>query len=570
MRILELDLNRQESRSCDLPEETERRWIGGRGMAGCFLRPHITKSWDDPEMPLIFMTGPLVGTRSPASGHTCIMSRSPLTGTVGDCSAGGSFGTQLRAAGYDGLVVRGKAQHPTGIELTDDHVTFVDASRLTGKDVPAVAAAVPSDASLAAIGRAAEHGVRFSSIVIDGAASGRNGLGMVCAAKNLKYISVQGNSTPHVDDPEALERARQDIVRLIAASPFLMGEHGITNFGAGALFDLIHSRRMMPTANFRKTYFAAAPTMNAVVGKRTYATERSGCSGCHILCQQRNADGLGLPAFEAMSHFSALLENDDLDTVVAANQFCNQSGMDPISAAATLACYAELQGECLHRARIMQLLEETAAGGELAVGADRYAAKHGHGEMAMTVKKQELPAYDPRGAYGMALSYATSTRGACHLCAFPISHEILRKPVATDRFSFSGKARIIKIAEDSNAVIDSLTACKFVFFACSLEEYAKVYTAVTGRPMTAQDLLAVGERIFYNERLMNAANGFGAAEDDLPARFFEEPGSSGNGIEVAPIDRKAFLLARENYYTIRGLDPNGMPTQARTQELGLE
>ncbi len=187
----------------------------------------------------------------------------------------------------------------------------------------------------------------------------------------------------------------------------------------------------------------------------------------------------------------------------------------------------------------------------------------------MAVKGMELPAYDPRGAYGMSLAYAMSTRGGCHLRAYPISHEILRKPVATDRFSFSGKARIVKIAEDMNAVVDSLTACKFTFFAASLEEYAKAFTAVTGMETTGFELLEIGERIYYNERIMNAANGFDIADDDLPERFFTEHGSSGGGVEISPIKRDDFLEARQNYYAIRGLDKEGRPTREKTEQLGL-
>jgi len=187
----------------------------------------------------------------------------------------------------------------------------------------------------------------------------------------------------------------------------------------------------------------------------------------------------------------------------------------------------------------------------------------------MSVKGLELPAYDPRGAYGMSLAYALSTRGGCHLRAYPVSHEILRKPVATDRFTFSGKARIIKIAEDLNAVVDSLTACKFIFFAAGLEEYAKAYTAVTGAPSTAQDLLKVGECIYYNERIMNGLNGFDADDDDLPQRFFEESGTGGNGIEIKPLDRQTFLEARAKYYRIRGLTDKGQATAEKTKALGL-
>ncbi|HEX9191042.1 MAG TPA: aldehyde ferredoxin oxidoreductase C-terminal domain-containing protein, partial [Candidatus Deferrimicrobiaceae bacterium] len=193
----------------------------------------------------------------------------------------------------------------------------------------------------------------------------------------------------------------------------------------------------------------------------------------------------------------------------------------------------------------------------LAEGSRRVAEALGRPELSMAVKSLELPAYDPRGAYGMALAYCTSNRGGCHLRAYPISHEILRKPVASDRFSFSGKGRMIKIAEDANAAIDSLVACKFAFFGASLEEYAELLSGVTGEHHTPQGLKEIGERIYLTERFYNAENGFTRADDDLPARFFAEPGSSGEGIEVPPIDRARFQEELTKYYRIRGFADDG-------------
>jgi len=558
------------------PDETlyhER--IGGKGLAGAFLRPHATRDWRDPEMPLLFMTGPLVGTASPTSGRMCIMSRSPLTGTVGDASVGGTLGTHIKRAGLDGIIVTGRSDRPVGIEIADDTVAFCDASACVGMDTGPLFERLKSKGAVALTGPAADNGVMFSNIMVDGAyTAGRNGLGLVCAAKNLKYLTVSGTGETRVADPEALKKVREDIFRLIASSPILLGEHGIAQYGTGALYDLMNSRRMMPTANFRETWFAGAPAMNAAAYKARYAPKRTGCRGCHILCKKAAPDGTHMPEFETMSHFSALIGNNETDTVVRANARCNEMGMDTISAAATLGCYAEITGETPDSDRIIALLDMIGRGQgigvELGQGSYRYAASKGCAELSMTVKQQELAAYDPRGAYGMALAYATSTRGGCHLRAYPISHEILRKPVATDRFSFAGKARIIKIAEDLNAVVDSLTACKFVFFASSLEEYSKAYAAVTGVETTAQDLLAAGERIYYDERIMNALNGFSSADDDLPPRFFEEPGSGGNAIEIAPINRAEFLEARANYYRARGLDANGLPTRERAEKLGLD
>lgn len=554
--------------------DTYHRLIGGKGLAGSHLRPWVTHAWDAPEMPLIFMSGPLVGTPSPTSGRLHVMSRSPLTGTVGDASVGGSLGTQLKRAGYDGIVLTGRCDGITGIEIVDGALTFHDASALTGQDTEAVTERLKDKGATVVIGPAAERGVLFATIMVDGTyAVGRNGLGCVFAAKNLKYLTVKGGGEVGIHDKEALKKAREDIVRLIASSPVLLGEQGLTHYGTGAIFDLMSSRRMMPTANFRATWFPPAHGLNAPAYKKRYGDKRTGCRGCHILCKRVADDGRHLPEFETMSHFTALIENEDMEIVTRANHLCGMLGMDTISAGATLACYAEIEGRKLSGEEVLSLIEDIGQGrgigAGLGLGSYRYAASKGCPELSMSVKKQELAAYDPRGAYGMALAYATSTRGGCHLRAYPISHEILRKPVATDRFSFAGKARIIKIAEDANAVVDSLTACKFVFFASSLEEYAKAYTAVTGVDTTAQDLLQAGERIYYHERIMNALNGFTAVDDDLPPRFFTEAGTSGNAISIPPIDRAAFLEARSDYYRVRGLDENGLPTREKAAALGL-
>ena len=573
-KILRVDLTRGTCRRERPAAEVYHRWIGGKGMAGYFLRPHIRRSWDAPEMPLIFMAGPLAGTASPTSGRMCVMSRSPLTGTVGDASVGGGLAAELKQAGLDGIVITGRSRGLCGIEVSDAAAEITDAASWRGTLTGALCDGLKDKGAVAAIGPAAENGVMFSSIIVDGGhAVGRNGLGLVFAAKNVKYLTVRGSGRVRVRDADGLKAAREDIFRLIAASPVLMGEQGIAHYGTGALYDLMDSRRMMPTANFRGTHFDRARGMNAFAYRQRYAPRRAGCRGCHILCKKVGRDGVRVPEFETMSHFSALLENDDITVVTRANALCNALGMDTISAAATLACHAEISGRRLSGERILSLLEAIGrgrgVGRELARGAHRYATSRGRPEASMSVKQQELPAYDPRGAYGMALAYATSTRGACHLRAYPVSHEILRKPVATDRFSFAGKARIIKIAEDLNAVVDSLTACKFVFFAASLEEYARAFAAVTGMETTAQDLLRAGERIDYHERIMNALNGFTAADDDLPARFFEETGSSGNRIQVAPLNRAAFLQTRANYYSVRGLDAAGMPTKEKAEKLGL-
>ncbi|MFO7962841.1 MAG: aldehyde ferredoxin oxidoreductase C-terminal domain-containing protein [Desulfobacterales bacterium] len=572
---MSVDLSAPSVRETFPDPELYRTFLGGKGMAGFFIHPHAAKSWDNPQIPLVLFTGPLTATLAPTSGRMTIASKSPLTGTIGDASVGGAFGTELKKAGFDGIIITGKAKRPTGMEITNGRVVFTDAARFTGRPVSHIHAGLKTKGASAATGPAAENGVRFAGVVIDGHyVAGRNGLGLVFSAKNLKYITVKGSKKPEVHDPDGLKSAREDILRLASASPVIMGEMGITNYGTAALYDLTSSRRMMPTDNFRKTFFSAAGRMNAHAYKMRYTPKNTGCRGCHIQCKKITPSGVVLPEFETMNHFSALIGNDDMDIVVRANAICNDAGMDTISAGATLACYAEINDLRLIGNEICTFLEDIALsrgiGAELKNGSYAYAQKAGRPESAMTVKKQELPAYDPRGAYGMALAYAVSTRGGCHLRAYTIGSEVLRKPVPIDRFTFSGKARIVKIAEDVNAAVDSLTACKFIFFGAALEEYAKAYSSVTGVLSSGQDLMKTGEKIVYRERIFNHLNGFTAADDDLPARFFNEPGSSDGLIVVRPLPRNDFLAARSAYYRIRGLDENGGPTKEKTKELGLE
>ncbi len=552
--------------------------IGGKGMGGHYLRECATLDTDHPDMAVCFFTGPLVGTISPTSGRCHVISKSPLTGLVGDSSVGGKLAVRIKQAGWDGMVIKGKSKTPVGISIKDDQVNIVETGPLWGMDIQAVNDRIkPGHASLAAIGPAAENGVKYACIMADRHfAAGRGGLGLSMAQKKLKYILVDGTGRCTVENPEKLTLARENILRLTAASPALMGQFGFTHIGTGALFDLIDNRRMMPTDNFTRTCFEHAKELNAAAYTNTFHPEQHGCLGCHILCKRMGSIGskaVAMPEFETMSHFTALIGVRDIDLVVKANDRCNCYGMDTISTASTLACRREITGQDYTPDSLLCLIDDIAhgrgEGKDLALGAARYAKKMGAPQTAMTVKGMELPAYDPRGAYGIAMGYALSTRGGCHLRANPVSHEILRKPVATDRFSFSGKARIIKIAEDLNAVVDSLTACRFIFFAAGLEDYAAALQAVTGMETGSQDLLKKGERIYYNEHIINALNGFDAKDDDLPERFFSLKGSGGNAIDIPPINRADFLDAREKYYAVRGLTTDGLPTRQKAEDLGL-
>jgi aldehyde:ferredoxin oxidoreductase len=561
-KILKVDLSSGRVWREDLPPELLHVYLGGRGLGVRLLRDRFHLDPFDPAMPLIFAVGPLCGTAAPTSARLTVVSRSPLTGTVYDCSAGGRFAWRLKSAGVDALHIVGASERPVVLAISGERAELLHAADLWGKNVPETVNALASRGSVAAIGPAGENGVLYANIMMgEGNSVGRGGLGAVMGGKRLKAVVVAGEGAAVVADRDRFERARQDVMRLFRASPVIFGELGIAEYGTPALVDLMRQRRMAPTENFRKTVFEGSACYSGPALRKDYQPKKDGCYGCPIQCKKSTPAGEHLPEYETVSHFGALNGIASLSAIVRSNTICNELGLDTISAAATISAWGEWRGRFPDGAEMTGLLADIAQrrgeGELLALGSRRVAAVLGNPALSMSVKSLELPAYDPRGAYGMALAYCTSNRGGCHLRAYPISHEILRKPVATDRFSFSGKARIIKIAEDTNAAVDSLVACKFSFFGATMEEYAELLAAATGVEYTPQSLKQIGERIYLTERFYNCANGFTGDDDRLPERFYTEAGSGGEGIDIPPIDRGRFAEELQKYYRMRGLNPDG-------------
>jgi aldehyde:ferredoxin oxidoreductase len=560
--ILKVDLTTGTSHTEEIPRTLLEEYLGGRGLGVRLMRDFYHLDPFDPDMPLIFAVGPLCGTPAPTSARLSVISRSPLTGTIYDCSAGGRFAWRLKASGVDTLFITGRSPWPVMLSIAPGKVEIIPAIALWGCDLPDTFAALKGRGSVAAIGPAGENGVLFANIMMgEGNSVGRGGMGAVMGSKNLKAVTITGEQKTGIADPALFDKARQDIMRLFKASPVIFGPLGISEFGTPVLVDLMAQRRMAPTANFSKTFFEHSGNYSGPAMKEACGAKKDGCYGCPIQCKKSSGAGKALPEYETVSHFGALNNIDTLNSIIKSNDLCNELGMDTITAAATLSAWGEIRGRFPTAEELPGLLNDIAQrkgdGELLALGSRRLSEQLGHPELSMSVKSLELPAYDPRGAYGMALAYCTSNRGGCHLRAYPISHEILRKPVPTDRFSFSGKARIISIAEDTNAAVDSLVACKFAFFGASLEEYAELLSAVTGVEYSPQRLKEIGQRIVLTERFYNCSNGFTRKDDMLPERFFSEAGSSGDGIDIHPLDRVRFEEELDKYYRIRGLNRDG-------------
>jgi aldehyde:ferredoxin oxidoreductase len=556
--MLVVDLSARRTRSESIDEETLRTWLGGRGLGVYLMKDFISLDPFDERMPLIFSVGPLCGTAAPTSSRMSVVSRSPLTGTIFDSSVGGKFPLKLKQAGYDAIMITGKADDPVYLEISEQRAVIKDASWLWGKGCIEVNKLLEDAGEVASIGPAGERVVRMANIMVGGANSvGRGGMGALMGAKMLKAITVTdgGSKKPTIADPVIFKKAHDDVMRLLRASPVVMGELGLAEYGTSALVDIVGQRRMAPTENFRKTHFAAAHAYSGPSLKKAFGFKKEGCAVCPIQCKRLTTCGKPIPEYETLSHFGALNANPDAESIIRANILCNNMGLDTISTAATIAAYGEARGGFLISDDILDMVRKIAYregdGDKLAEGSKRYCESIGKPGLSMSVKGLEMPAYDPRGSYGMALAYGTSSRGACHLRAYPISQEILRKPVATDRFSFDGKARLIKISEDTNAVVDSLSVCKFAFLGASIEEFAQLLAGATGIAYTGQGLLKMGEEIIALERQYNRLNGFGDQDDFLPERFFTDEGSSGEGIDVPALDRARFTEELERYYRIR-------------------
>ena len=598
LRGLRVDLTTGVSVEDELPPEVAREYLGGRGL-GVLLALRGRLYDVDPLAPenlLIFAPGPLTGTGAPASGRYSVTSRSPLTGTVFDGNSGGNWGTALRRLGLDYLVVAGACDSPSyllvdagsssgaGAAGEAPTVTVRPSGDLWGLDVPASLARLRDlhrDCEAGVIGPAGERGVLFASIVNNrGRSIGRGGLGAVMGAKRLKAVVVAGNGAhrPSVGDPERLSFVAYEAEKLLKANPIT--SQALPEFGTSVLVNVLNQAGALPTRNFRESRFEHAQAISGESLRRDFVQRRAACRGCGIGCARRtstgDASGEG-PEYESIWALGAACGVGELRAIVEANYACNRAGLDTITMGSTIACAMELTegGQIAggprfgDAAAVVALCEATGRGEglgkELGQGSARLAAHYGRPELSMSVKSLELPAYDPRGMTGQGLAFATSNRGGCHLRANMLGPEILGVPKMIDRFATSGKAGLLINLQNLNAVLDSLSVCKFTGFAMKEDYYARLLSAVWGETVEPQELLRIGERIWNAERLFNLAAGFSRADDTLPRRLLEEPVVSGPAagrvVDLAP------MLGE--YYIARGWDGDGRPRAAKLAQLGL-
>ncbi|MDY6964478.1 MAG: aldehyde ferredoxin oxidoreductase family protein [Halobacteriota archaeon] len=563
-KISVVDLIDRRIKEIPLNFELAKSYLGGRGLGVKLLSDNLEAKTDplSEDNILIFSVGPITGV-APMSGRHAVISKSPLTGTIFDCSAGGFFGVALKRTGYDALVFLNRSDEPVYLDISEEGIGIKDATEIWGKNTKDTTNILSEDGGrVACIGRAGERQVPIANIMSDYVhACGRGGLGAVMGSKNLKAVVIKGSSKskPEIKERELFTRSREEAMRLLKVNA--VTSKGLVSYGTPVLVNLINYMNIMPTENFRKSRFEFSEEVSGEYINKNYELTRRSCYNCFIACKRKTKDGLEVPEYETLWAFGPDCENSDLDLIFEANRLCNDYGLDTISCGSTIACYKELTDCDIEdfTGIIEDIGDSRGNRGFLGRGSLEHSREKEDPSASMHVKGLELPGYDPRGALGMALSYATSNRGGCHLRAYMVAPEILGVPNLVDRLSFDGKAGLVQIFQNILAAVDSLVMCKFSSFALSGEEYAGMLSAITGVNFTSEDLMKVGERIWNVEKIFNLKEGFSRDDDTLPDRFFGKGG----------IDKREFDRSLEEYYRFRGWDEDGVPGRDKMNELRL-
>ena len=592
-----------------LSQEECHLWIGGSGLGVKILMEESNPQVDPlgADNPLIFMTGPMTGTCIPASGRHQVITKSPLTGIYGEADAGGDWGAMLKRAGFDGLVIKGQADRPVYLAVSNGKIHIIDATSVWGLDTYDTDTKLKeihgSEIAVASIGPAGERKVLLATIMNEGKkarSAGRGGLGAVMGAKRLKAIVVAGEGPIPINDEYSLGQSINAVVPMIEKRTKSMSKYGTAGgiSGAEKIGDL-------PLKNWSQGSWSEAEKISGQVMSETMVTGNNRCHSCPIGCgrsikaksRHGNVDGAG-PEYETLGMFGGACLIADLPAIAKANELCNRYGMDTISTGSAIAFLMELYEKGLIQDHelskdklddtllpvwgnadaliwlIHAIANQEGIGKIIGQGVRKAAAIIGGRapEFAFHVKGLEMPAHDPRAFNSLALGYATSNRGACHLQGGSYFFEkIVTLPEiginqVLDRFRRDNQGNVQARQQDIMCLMDSLKLCKFLFYGgINLTIITEWLNHLTGFDYSVEELLLAGERIFNIKRLYNVKCGITRSDDSLPRRILEETrpdgGAAGN---LPPLGHML-----EEYYEARGWDTDGRPSLATITRLGL-
>ena len=603
-RILEVDLTSAAIHEKALDPQVALDYLGGRGLATRILYETINPACDPlgPENAVVIAASPLIGTNAPTAGRGHMAFKSPLTGVIGTSNSGGTWGAAFKGTGFDVLVIKGASPAPVMIDISPGRVEILSAADTWGKtthetnDTLAAVSAPGNPARVLCIGPAGEHLVRLAAVANDrDRVYGRCGPGAVWGSKKLKAIRVRGKEKAAAADKEKYQSGLDQALYLMKQAPIT--KRLLRELGTSGLIELINLIAMLPHRNFRDCLHRE-DDVERISGEtlaKTLLDKAGSCYLCPIGCQRhtrvRGRDGIEErgegPEYETMVLMGPVCDIYDMEAITRANYRCNELGIDTISYGGTVACAMELferglitkedtggldlsfgKSEALERLVPMMGYRQ-GLGDKMAEGSFRLAAAYGHPEISMTVKKLEIPGYDPRASFTQALGYMTSPTGACHLRGgYAVSLAFFGGTREIPRFSLLQSPIAIRNMQNTGILQDSLGVCRFTGFAFSSDPWARMVSGITGRDFSVSRLEEIENRVATLERQFNVETGATAEDDALPDRFAELAIlAEGKERRMSRQDQERM---KRDYYRVRGWDDGGRPTSDLLRSLRIE
>jgi aldehyde:ferredoxin oxidoreductase len=569
--------------------------IGGRGLNSTRLYDELKRDIDplSPENLLLIGVGPLTGTLLSASAFMTISGKSPMTGILGDSAAGGHFGAELKQAGYDQIVVKGRSRRPCYLFIADDFVEIRDASHLWGKDIWQTTAAIRKDihdnaVQVAAIGPAGENLVKYATVACNNSRMcGRTGMGCLFGSKHLKAVAVRGKGRLTLSDPPGYLELCRELDQRIMDHPEYEKRKAL---GSNLLMKALNGIGILPTNHFQQGLCKYVDRVSGETLAQKYKVKNKSCYNCNLHCSRyyltKDIEAEG-PEFETLCSFTSRIGNDDLEFGLKMNAFLNRMGMDSLSTGETIGWAMECVQKGLltsddfdglnftwgNRSTVEKLLDmivHRQGMGDLFAEGTRSLAKHygkGTDEYAFHVKGLDMICGDPRGIKAFGLTYAIASRGGDHLRAEPFFELTERYDEAekrwgvreiADRLADNGKAILVEHTERQALLTDCLTMCKNIGLSMDLLDFdfaSRLLAAGTGLKFTPEKVDESLNGVIENDRKMNIDFGVDADQDTLPRRFTHEPLKEGPSKgQVVPVARMV-----KEYYKIKGWDSKGVP-----------
>jgi len=584
-----------------------RKYLGGAGIISYYLLNELKAGIDPlgPENKLIFALGPLTGYALPGSGRNAVGAKSPLTGGIAKSEVGGYWGAELKRAGFDAIIIEGKAEKPVYLSINDGEVSINDASSLWGKNTKETVQSIRDElgdklARVASIGPGGENMVRYACIM-NGlwSAAGRGGLGAVMGSKNLKAVSVRGHHAPEIKDKESLAEVRD---WFLANKELVASFH---EFGTGAAMTAFMTAGNLPVRNFRDGLFPEVEKINPQAVRNTIRVKMDACFGCPVRCKKMVEvkepypvdPEYGGPEYETLASIGSNCGIDDLKAIAKGNELCAAYSLDTISIGATISfameCFEhgilskedtggiDLKfGNAEAMLEIIELIARRKGIGNLLAKGVLQASKEigkGSSQYAMHVKGLEPGMHEPRAKQGLGLGFMVNPHGADHCCNLhdtaylnDIQLGEMRAMGITETVPLytmnSSKVALFQLVQLKRIIFDSLVVCQFLPY--SFEHVAKAVAAVTGWDTGVTEQLKIAKRTLTMERLFNIREGFTADDDTLPDRFFN-PKTDGE-LADKPLDRATMEKAKHYYYVLMGWNAEtGVPITETLEDLDI-